>query len=515
MKSQDYIEIVISKVTDEELRSRLREELTDHWEDYCEHQSMTDTPKHVLGNETLLAYQTNAVALPGMFGKDVALSVVCGVFTLVVFLMLSSFLTLDLESVSATTKLFTVAASIIGIVFWGSVAWYIYLALQRRFIIRYGQSIRRMILLTIAVVAPCAIMGIESLLSSINAFAANAPYSILWQLISSLLALAILCGTFLLTGRMVSSRTADADRILMQLRRRVPLIVAVVVTAGVTLLIATSNTPGSDYELLALVGTPFTLPLLILYLLWGLATNVIGFLFRAIGIPVIFAYWATVASALLVGVVIPLVRLVLRKPIPLVLQFAVSIVVPLAIILPMVPQDIPAVVWSTPVVWSWDTLEQKQLNFAYPWAATLMRRNDGMNIGYSAYLIDGKITVAQGGGSSYIVTRQEITRIQTTPEIKNSIKSDGSGMYGEIPVGFTCDAKPIEEFFDTHEGSTSALGMFGIQCATLAYKGAQIVTIGHGSLIDLDVSDDGLLAVSINMGSYDPTYVYIVDLSEK
>lgn len=102
MKSQDYIEIVASKITDDELRSRLREELTDHWEDYCEHQSMADMPKHVLGNETLLAYQTNAVASPGMFGKDVALSIACGAFTLVLFLMLSSFLTLDLENVSTT-----------------------------------------------------------------------------------------------------------------------------------------------------------------------------------------------------------------------------------------------------------------------------------------------------------------------------------------------------------------------------------------------------------------------------
>lgn len=57
--------------------------------------------------------------------------------------------------------------------------------------------------------------------------------------------------------------------------------------------------------------------------------------------------------------------------------------------------------------------------------------------------------------------------------------------------------------------------MFGIQCANLAYKGTRIAIINHGSLIDLDVSNDGLLAVSINMGSYDPTYVYIVDLSEK
>ncbi|NBS67930.1 hypothetical protein EBT31_03320 [bacterium] len=94
-------------------------------------------------------------------------------------------------------------------------------------------------------------------------------------------------------------------------------------------------------------------------------------------------------------------------------------------------------------------------------------------------------------------------------------KADDGGMYGEIPVGFTCDAKPIEDFFDTHKNSTSALGMFGIQCASLAYKGTQIANINHGSLIDLDVSDDGLLAVSINMGSYDPTYVYIVDILEK
>lgn len=515
MTPRNYIESVASGVTDAELRSRLREELADHWEDHCERQSVPDMPKRILGNETLIAYQTNAVAMPGMFGKDVALSVIYGAFTLVLFVMLSSFLSLDLENVSATTKWFTVAAGVFGILFWGSVAWYAYLALQRRFIIRYGQSVRRTLLLAIAAVAPCTIMGVEAFLSSFNAFAANAPYSISWQLVSSLLALAILCGAFLHAGRMVSKRMADADRILARSRRNVPLVIAAAVIAGASMLIATSDLSGENFELLAVAGMPFTMPLLILYLFWGLVANAIGFLLAIVGIPVIYGYWATVLAALLIGAAVPLAQLAFRRPVPSLMQFVASIVIPLAIILPAVPQDIPAIDWNDPAVWSWDALEQRQLNVVYPWTASLMRRNDGMNVGYGAFLSDGKIAVAQGGGSSYVVTRQGTTRIRTAAEILSAMKDGGKGLYADVPAGFTCDARPVEEFFDTHGGTTSPFGMFGRQCASLEYKGVQIATIRNGSLIDLDVSGDGLLAVTISMGSYDPTYVYVVDISRR
>jgi hypothetical protein len=282
------------------------------------------------------------------------------------------------------------------------------------------------------------------------------------------------------------------------------------VIAGVTILITTSDAPGSHREALAIVGIPFTLPLFILYLFWGLGTNVIGFLFHAIGLPVIFAYWTTTVFALCIGVILPLLRLVFRKPVPLVLQFTASILAPLAFILPMVPQDIPQVTWKAPLVWNWDMLERKQLNITYPWAVSLMRRDDGINVDYAAYLTDKKITVMQGGGLSYVITPEDVTAIETSPGLEGLTKGDG-GAYAEIPSGFACDGKLLEELSDTHDGSTGPLGMFGIQCKTLTYNGIEIAAINHGSLIDLDVSDDGLLAVSINMGSYDPTYVYVVN----
>lgn len=511
MKLQEYIESVSSRITDTELQSRIREELEDHWEDYCENQPMTDTPEHVFGNETLLTYQTNAVATPGMFGKDIVLSVICGVFTLVLLVMLSSFLTLDIADASPADKFFTVTASIIGITFWSGIAWHIYLALHRHLVIRYGQSIRRTFLLAVAFVLPSVFMGIESLLSSIHALIANAPFSVLWQFASSVLVILIVFGLFFLASRLVTRRIADVDRTLSRLRRGVPLIVAVAVITGATILIATSDTSGGSREVLAVVGTPFTLPLLISYLLWGLGTNIAGFLFHAVGIPVIFAYWTTTIFALCMGVVAPLARLGFRKRVPLALQFAASILAPLAIILPMVPQDIPQVTWKAPLVWSWDTLEKKQLNITYPWAASLMRRDDGVNVDYAAYLIDKKITVMQGGGLSYIITPRGITTVETSSDLEAATRGDG-GAYTEIPTGFTCDGKPLEEFSDTHNGSTGPLGMFGIQCGILAYNGMGIAIISNGSLIDLDVSDDGLLAVSINMGSYDPTYVYVVNI---
>lgn len=510
MKLREYIESVSSKIIDTELQSRIREELEDHWEDYCENQSMTDAPEHVFGSETLLTYQTNAVATPGMFGKDIVLSVVCGVFTLVLFVMLSSFLTLDLANGSITDKFFTVIAGIIGITFWSGIAWYIYLALHRHLVIRYGQSIRRTFLLAVAFALPFVFMGMESLLSSINALIADVPFSVVWQFVSSLFVLGILFGTFFHAGRLVTRRIADVDRILSRLRRSIPLIVAAAVIAGATILITAGDALGGNREVLAIVGTPFTLPLLISYLFWGLGTNIVGFLFHAVGIPLIFAFWTTTVFALCLGVILPLARLALRKPVPLVLQFAASILAPLAVILPMVPQDVPQVTWEVPVVWNWDMLERKQLNITYPWAASLMRRDEGVNISYFASIDNGMIVVSQGGGKTYRVTKDDMRQIGVTPDLK-SMDYDND-YYDELPVGFSCNGAPLEEFADTHGGSTSPLGMFGMTCGDLAYYGTTIATITHGGLIDLDVSDDGLLAVSINMGSYDPTYVYVISI---
>lgn len=512
MKLQDYIESVSSKITDAALRSRIREELKDHWEDYCENQSITETPEYVFGNGTLLTYQTNAVATPGMFGKDIALSILCGIFTLVLLVMLSSFLTIDLANASLTGKFFTIIASIIGVIFWSGIAWHVYLALHRHVVIRYGQSVRRTSLLVIAFALPLVFMGLESLLTSIHAFIADAPFSVARQLASSLFVLVMLFAVFFFAGRLVARRITDVDHILSRLRRGVPFIVAAAVVAGVTILITTSDAPGGNREVLALIGTPFTLPLLISYIFWGIGTNVIGFLIHAVGIPVIFAYWATTIFALCLGAILPLARLASRKPIPLVLKFAVSILAPLAVILPMVPQDIPQVTWKVPVVWSWDALEKEQLNITYPWAASLMRRDDGINVNYAASLVDKKITVMQGGGFSYVITPKNITTIATPSDVEAATKRDG-GAYAKISNEFTCDGKPLEEFSDTHNGSTGPLGMFGIRCGTLAFNGIEIATIRYGSLIDLDVSDDGFLAVSMNMGSYDPTYVYVVDIT--
>ena len=82
-----------------------------------------------------------------------------------------------------------------------------------------------------------------------------------------------------------------------------------------------------------------------------------------------------------------------------------------------------------------------------------------------------------------------------------------------MPTGFSCDDEPLENFINTNENTTGPLGMFGIGCSILKYNDREIAKISNGSLIDLDLTDNGLLAVSINMGSYDPTYVYVVDLN--
>lgn len=515
MRLEEYIERIASEVTDEKIRSRIREELTEHWQDYCENQSMNDSPKHVLGDETLIARQTNIATSPIMFAKDIALSVLCGVASLMFFGMFSSFLMIESDNGYPTLsmQLPLLLVSVFGLLVWGAIAWFMYLAIHRYLFVRYGQSMRRTFLLLFVIAAPCTFIGIDAITTVINVIGSDSQYPLVSNILSSFLPLVILAGLFFSALRVVRNNIKIADRLIAKLRKSILIILTIAIFSGITVLTILSNDPGDFNEILSLLTLPITLPLLLLYLLWGAITVSTGLLLSLLGIPGIFGFWITVTSAIVLGGILPLIYLIRRKSIPLFLQIAASIIVPLIIVLPIIPRDVPNVNWNVPIIWSWDTLEQSQLNIAYPWAASLMRQDEGMNVGYYATVQDGSIVVGQQKGQMYIVDRFDVSTMKTSPETESALKENPYAFNNDLPMGFTCDGKTLETLSIDTQGTTGPLGMFGIQCGVLRYNNVEIGTIQHGSLIDLDLSSNDILAVGINMGSYDPTYVYVIDVS--
>ncbi|MFA6018000.1 MAG: hypothetical protein WCT28_04625 [Patescibacteria group bacterium] len=476
---------------------------------------MNDSPKHVLGDEALIARQTNTAMSPMVFTRDIALSVLCGIASLMFFGMFSSFLTMesDIGYPTMSIRLPLLLVSVFGLLVWGAIAWFMYLAIHRYLFVRYGQSMRRTFLLLFIIAAPCAFIGIDAITTVMNVIGSGSQYPLISNIFSSFLPLAILASLFFSTLRVVRNNIKIADHLIAKLRKSILIILTIVVFAGITTLTILSDVPGDFNEIFSLLALPITLPLLLLYLLWGAITVSTGFLLSSLGVPGIFGFWITVITAIVLGGILPIAYLVRRKSIPLFLQIAASIIVPLIIVLPMIPRDVPIIDWNVPTIWSWDTLEQSQLNIAYPWAASLMRQDEGMNVGYYATVQDGSIIVGQQRGQMYIVDRFDVSAIKTSPEIKSALKENPYALNNDLPTGFTCDDKTLETLSSDTQGTTGPLGMFGIQCGVLRYNNVEIGTIQHGSLIDLDLSSNDVLAISINMGSYDPTYVYVVDVS--
>lgn len=509
MKFQEYLKTVTDKIDNNELRARFKEEIAEHWEDSYQ-QNHTEEPEKILGDHSLLAFQINSVSLPHAFIQDLIISAIGGFVTLALLIMLSSFLTPDLDTNYISNKILSVVTMFIGSVFWCGLAWYLYLSWHRRLVARYGQTTRRTVLLFISFVVPIFFLCVETLIIPINVLINDGPLSIIWGSGSELLAIVILNLIFFHASKMVFKKIDKTNHLLTQSRRLLPWLVSFIVMLGSLLLIIDSTN-----ENILKAGLIFTLPLLMAYLCWGIITMAIGFLImKILGLPLIFGFWLTTFVAAAAGIIIPMFFLLKKKPISLISRLLTAAVVPLMILLPFVQHDIPKIDWQIPLIWSWDDLEKKQLNIVYPWAAPLMRRNDGINVQYRAHVSDDQIVVIQAGGKSYTVTRNGVEPKPTPKNLEVKIKHDGYSLYNELPTGFSCGDEPLENFINTHENTTGPLEMFGIACPTLKYKNLEIAKIHNGSLIDLDLTDDELLAVSINMGSYDPTYVYVVDLKK-
>lgn len=509
MKPDEYIHAVVSKITDTVLRERMFEELQEHWEDYREEPGQPDVPRNVFGDATLLARQINAVGKPRTFGLDVMVSVCAGVVTLTCTLVLSFLVQFVTDSGEVARTSVASVAFVLGILFWMGLAWAMYFVLHRHLLVHYGQSMLRRLLLAITILVPSALVIIVTLMTITNGVTAGYPDALSWGAFAPLLSIGLLLGVYAFAGRVVARNLAAADRIVRFLRAIVPIIVALAVTLGVVLLVTADNW-GTETSALHVVGLPFTFPLLALYMLWGMVTMLLGAVLHAAGVPSVYAFWLTVTGALLVAGIRPVARGILRKPVGFAMRVMASVVVPLVFALPFIPHDVPTVTWDVPVVWSWDMLERRQLNIAYPWAAALMRRDEGMNVSYFAAVVDNAIVASQTTGKEYRVTRGGAHGEGWAPDVEEM--DYGVDYYGDLPEGFSCDGTALEDIADTHDGSTGPLGMFGMSCGELTYHGVRIATLSYGGLIDLDLAPDGLLAISIQMGSYDPTYVYVVDV---
>ena len=486
MKSEDYFEHVAGEIRDRDMRSRFLEELQEHWED-VDGPADAD-PSATLGESALLSHQVNAVVAQRSVGWSIAL------------MLFSCFVTWILGStISAYIPKFTFSfvslAELLTFTLWLVVAFALYVTVHHRLAMYPSTAKARAIPCIVAFFAPLGFTMYElvpPLLTGATGY--DISYSI--RGFASGAALLVM---FLLAGEVVRRYLHVTDRIIGSVTRWLPWFVAVYVTIGCAMLIwnnALSDGPG------AILAAPFVVPLFVAYLCWALLSTAPMTL-----LPVMMGFWLVTAAAITLGILVPVGVWIARRRLAFPLRLALGFTLPIFLILPFVPQDVPVNTWQVPVVWSWDSLERSQLNVVYPWAASLMRRNDGMNASYGAEIENGSLRVIQAGG--VVVTFED-----RTPVVRANKEVVDDAIYNDFPTsGFACDGTLLETIWDTHNDSTSPMGMFGSGCGELTYNGHVIGTIDH-ALIELDMSSDGLLAVSINMGSYDPTYVYVLDISQ-
>lgn len=485
MKPDEYFDDIAGEIRNPEARARFLEDLREHWED-AKGQADAD-PSSVLGDAALLTHQVNAVASR----RSIGWSIVLVLFSCFVTLVLGSTLSAYIPKWSANmTSLFQ------GLTFalWLIAAFALYVAVHHRMAM-YPRIMKLRIMPFIAAFyGPLAFAMYEHVPPLLSD---AAGYSV-WYSIRGFMSGVALTLVFILAGLVVSRYLRMVDRAIGSAKRWLPWALAVYVTVGCAMLIWSnpfSDGPG------AILAAPFIVPLMVAYLLWALASlSPVAFL------PAMSGFWLTTAAFLSVGVILPVLLWMKNKQLAFAFRLAAGFIVPIFLIIPFVPQDVPQNMWNVPVVWTWDELERKQLNVVYPWAASLMRRNDGTNVSYGARIENGVLEVIQAGG---VV----VEFADATPVVRHEKMKIDDAIYADFPAtGFACNGTPIADIWDTHSDTTSPMGMFGGGCGELTYNGRLIGTLDR-ALIDLDLAPNGLLAVGINMGSYDPTYVYVVDIS--
>lgn len=502
MKHKPLHHKALDHIRDAALKQRLLEELEDHLDELESEGKDISKPWKLLGDPEIIALQVNLLNQPWF--KHIFFGL-AGSFAIFILLNLLIF-DVDASPVKDVGHFKIQMVGAFGaLMVWGTFLFFLSFSLIRWFLTHFGLSSRAQFLIRAMLCIPYGVFLINQVSRiALNVFSKTPN-------ISDLVIQAILSiGTSILIAyaahRMAFRYGARDQKLHHKLSKIFPFLLGGITTLGT---MVTFFEPLDDSWL----GTFFVfafLFMMVLYLFWGALAQILGALLTKFSIPMIYGFTAFTGVLLLVVAWIFL-RRIRRKPWNYSEKIALALLLPLFIVVPFQEQDIPHIQWEVPVVWTWEDFENRQLSFTYPWNAPLMRSNDGINLSYEARLEGGQLQVLQSKGPLLEITVEG----SSTLERVNTIAPNAIPKID--PEGFTCtermDPTQGEHDFPQLAVLFSDETVFGINCGTLYYQGQKLALIDKGNIVNLTLSDDGLLAVTLNMGSYDPDYVYVVDVS--
>lgn len=471
-------------VQDPYLKQRLTQELQDHLED----QTMTHKKTEIaaLGNPRLISKQTNTAYARFSYFWDAVLAVVAGISAFIITnVMLPGMF--DVDFITSEDELIEKAGIIFSSIIWCALLFLIYLSFQKRITTRYGRDLSGTVLQMIYFYLPvlALILSFSLFKAFFNEPTTRQSLNILSQaLIPGLLSVSL----FWVSKQVVRRYLTQVDSVFILLKSWLPVFISLWVTAG----ILTLEAGWLEYSTWSIWITPLVIPMLLLYFVWVILTRMLS---EILHISLITSIGITILFGMLLGIALPVGWMALKRCISTVGKYSLSLFLPIAVILPFLSHDIPRVLWHEPLVWDWQELEQGQLSFLYPWASSLMQVDEGLNVSYGAWEENGNLYVQQEDKGPILFVQpsgiQPVTGI-TLPE----------DFLSSLPEGFTCNGESIKRIPD-----------WGLDCQSFAYRGSPVAEWDRGMLVDLDLTPQGLLAISISMGGYDPTYVYVVDIS--
>lgn len=495
-------------IQDSSLKERLLEDLEDHLDDLRAAGKSVDRPWDLLGDPLSLARQVNAIYQPWL--KHILFGIFSFLSSLLLFYL--SFLTLNFPDTLLEQDASGFALEILGkIMSLGLIAAFLFtltLSITRWYLSFFGKSFRGMVFVKGVVYLPIFLVLILELPRLIQLAVVFPLADNISNFISSFLGFFL--NFFIITfAQKVALRYAlRVQKWHKKVLNYVPYLLAALIIIGVV----SQSFDSLPEEMLGLLAFPIILTL-ICYLLWGFTSAALGHLFVLLHIPAVYGF--VVVSAIPIALLLMILcRRFLKKPLAYFERLLLALLLPAFLILPVNKHDIPLVNWNIPLVWSWENLESDQLSFTYPWSAPLMRSNDGVNLSYQAEAVAEGIEVTQQGGFTYLVNRAGVQTLEFKgfDEYFHNYESKRE----DFPAEFTCEKRitDLEQVTILTDDLFQQNGPFGIDCAVLSYKDFPVASIEKGNLVGLDLTQDGLLAVVINMGSYDPDYVYIVDIAD-
>lgn len=487
-------------IRDASLKKRLLEDLEDHLDELRDAGKNTDNPWEILGDPCSLARQVNNIDQAWikhfLFG-------VLSIFSSTILFYLS-FLILSLPDTSIQQSSSGFTFELLGkIIAFASIEVFLFVlvvSVSRWYLSFFGLTLRGLALIRGIIYFPFIViffMGLEQIIFILM----NSPSSgDIYVLLFNIFGLIFNFITIFFAQKIAFRYALRYQKWHKKLLTYLPYLLGVFLSTGI-IGIAFEAFP-EKFGLFATFPFLFTL---VLYLLWGLSARILGYLLAGFNIAAIYGF--VIVSAIILIITLAIFgRRFFKKRFSHLERFALAILIPIILIVPFKKQDVPNIEWNAPLIWSWENLEKKQLSFTYPWTATLMRSNDGMNVSYKTQAHDNFIEVSQEGGFSYSIKRDKIETIA----FNNFAEIDTQNT--KVPTDFTCEKR------DTEQDEVDILTIehpFGINCARIFYKDSEIASIDKGNIVNLELSSDGLLAIAINMGSYDPDYVYIVDINNK